>query len=301
MSAAYGPLRLGLIGVDSPHAPSFTELFGDGVSGAVRGATIRSAWRGVAAPDFPLSRDRIDGFAEQVAALGVAMRSSPEQVAEESDALLIVASDARTHPDYFARLAHYGKPVFVDTRFAPSVREAHAMLEMAAEHGCLPLAGSPKRFTPEFAAALPDGDVTRIDVTGPLPTQPGHPGLAWYGVHQVDLVVAALGPGCSTATATADAGGVRVELRWADGRVATLGGAAEWSAFTTGRVESADGVREFSIEAGPAMLTGVLEAIVSACETGVSAVPSAEIIETIAIIEAANRSLAESLPVHVLR
>lgn len=288
------PLRFGLIGVDSPHAPSFTRLFGDGVSGDVPGGTVVSAWKGEPAADFPLGRDRVDAFADEVAGLGVAMRPTPEDVAEDCDALLVVASDARTHHGCFTRLAPFGKPVYVDTRFALATGDARSMLATARAHGCLPLAGSPKRFTPEFRRTIGTGRAQRIDLTGPLPTQPGHPGLAWYGVHLVDLAVAAFGPGCVLVDAPP---GRQATLTWADGRVATLGGEQEWSPFTTVRVTGPDTARQCTIEAGPPMLTGLLASIVDACRTGTPNMPEAEILEIVAVIDAAHRSRATGVPV----
>ena len=288
------PLHFGLVGVDSSHAPAVTRLLGGGVTGAVPGATITAAWKGEAARDFPPGRDRIDPLAREVAELGVPFCGTPEEVAERCDALLVVASDARTHPGLFTRLAVLGKPVYVDTRFALTTREARDMLMAASAHGCLPLAGSPKRFTEEFRTALAGGPVDRIDLTGPLPTQPGHPVLDWYGVHLVDLAVAALGPGCVGVDAPE---GGPATLSWADGRVATRGGEEEWSPLTTGRLEGPDGERHFTIEAGPPMLTGLLASIVDACRSGVPNMPRAEMLEIVAVVEAARRSRASGTPV----
>lgn len=294
------PIRFGLIGIDSPHAPSFTRLMADGVNGRVPGGTVVSAWPGNVSEDFPLSRDRMESFKEQMAALGVPLRESPEEVAQECDALLLVASDARTHAGYFTRLAGFGKPIYVDTRFALSTADALAMLELAKTENCLALAGSPKRFTPEVRAAMDSstrdgGRIEEIHLDGALPTQPGHPGLAWYGVHLVDLAVAALGPGCSEVEASGD----RVTLRWQDGRLATLGGPPEWGPLTKGAIKSTTGESHFEITACEDMLVGLLNAVVHACRTGEAMVPEAETIATVSIVEAANKSLATGLPVAV--
>ncbi|MEV4954440.1 Gfo/Idh/MocA family protein [Paenarthrobacter nitroguajacolicus] len=293
------PLRFGLIGVDSPHAPSFTRLFGNGSDGVVPGGMVTHAWKGESASDFPLSRDRIDDFAEEVSGLGVVMCDSPEAVAEVCDALLIVSSDARTHPRYFERVAPYGKPIYVDTRFAPTLSEARTMLAQAQASGALVLAGSPKRFTPEFQAVLAGGPRQSVSLDGPLPTQPGHPGLAWYGVHLVDLAVAALGAGPEAVTVDAGgrgsgSGSTSVTVAWGDGREAHLGGAADWHPFTTGRIDAGS---EFSIEAREAMLVGLLEGLVTSCRTGRPNVPLPEILSIVAIVEAANKSLEAGLPV----
>ncbi|WP_026543411.1 Gfo/Idh/MocA family protein [Paenarthrobacter nicotinovorans] len=293
---AIAPIRFGLIGVDSPHAPSFTRLFGNGSDGVVPGGTVTHAWKGEPASDFPLSRDRIDDFADEVSGLGVTMCDSPEAVAEACDALLIVSSDARTHPRFFERVVRFGKPIYVDTRFAPTLAEARTMLAQAQASGTLVLAGSPKRFTPEFQEALSRGTGQSVSLEGPLPTQPGHPGLSWYGVHLVDLAVAALGAGPETVTVDAvrpgsPASATSVTVRWGDGRVVSLTGEAEWSAFTSGRIDTDRGCSEFSIEAGPPMLVGLLDGIVNSIRTGTPNVPLREILSIVAIVEAANKSL----------
>jgi predicted dehydrogenase len=309
------PIRFGLVGVDSPHAPSFTQLLGNGFDGVVPGGTVTHAWKGDAAPDFPLSIDRTDDFARQVDALGVVLCDTPEAVAEACDALLMVASDARTHPEYFQRVAPYGKPIYVDTRFAPSLSDAKAMLASAEEFGTLVLSGSPKRFTPEARRALAGGPFRRASLTGALPTQPGHPGFSWYGVHLVDLAVAALGPGALHEGASIDAGAAALSgltgsggvvpsgdappsdtflsanIRWADGREAQLSGDTTWGPLTEAIFEGTAGAQALSIEAGPPMLAGLLKGIINSIRTGTPNMPAAEILDIVALIEALNQSL----------
>jgi predicted dehydrogenase len=292
--AATTPVRFGLIGVDSTHSVQFTQMFGDGRTGAVAGGTIVAAWQGPTVADLPPSRDRNDVLASEVEALGVPLLGSPEAVAEECDALLVVASDARTHPVYLHRLSGFGKPIYIDTRFAPTSREAVAMLERAADDGCLVLAGSPKRFTPEFRSALrAAGAAERIELDGALPEQPYHPFLAWYGVHLVELAIATLGPHCALVDATGD----RVVLGWRDGRSATLRGEREWTPYTHGTISGDRGVHSFEIEANARMQAGLLASIVTACRTGIPNVADAEILATVSIVEAAALSRERGEPV----
>lgn len=290
------PIRFGLVGVDSSHALQFTRLFGDGRSGRVRGGTVTAAWRGPASADLPPSRDRNDANAAALEALGVPLSASLEQVAERSDAVLLVSADARTRRAQFERLAPFGKPVYVDTRFATSARDAVEMLALADERGCLVLSGSPKRFTPEFRslrAQCPSVDA--LDLRGPLVEQPGHPGLAWYGVHLVDLAVAMLGTVCVRVEPVD--GGVR--LLWADGRAARLAGPAEWSPWTTGIARTPSGVRRFEIEAEEEMLVGVLEAIVRSCRSSRPNIAYDEIVAICAITETGTRAMHLGRPLDV--
>ncbi|AKU16917.1 dehydrogenase [Luteipulveratus mongoliensis] len=288
------PLRFGLIGVDSPHAPQFTRLLGDGLHGEVAGARITHAWKGEPAADFPLGLDRVDAFADEVALLGVQLCTTPEEVADAVDALLVVAADARTHPAYFERVAPTGKPVYVDTRFALTTQAAKRMLATARVHGCTPLAGSPKRFAPEFVQVLGDTPISRLVLDGPLPTQPGHPDLSWYGFHLADLAVATLGP--DPVLVDAPAGG-SVTVTWADGRTAHIDGEPTWSPVTTGTLHRAAGASsEFALTAGQSMLTGLLANLVDSCRNGVPNVSEAEILATVAIVEGPHVSRTTGAP-----
>jgi len=294
MTDSQHPLRFGLIGVDSSHSVQFTRLLGDGRTGRVAGATVSSAFQAPTSADFPPSRDRNDALAAEVEGLGVQLQSSPEAVADASDALLIVASDVRTHRDHFTRVAPFGKPVYVDTRFARGPDDARAMLQLAAENGCLVLGGSPKRFTPQFASAL-GGGVDGVILTGPVPTQPAHEGLRWYGVHLVDLAVAALGPGCARVEPVDG----RLLLHWHDGRVADIGGPAEWNPYTRGVVRAGGVARGFTIEADESMLAGLLRSIVAACRTGLPNIPAAHLLEITAIVEAGTAAMGTRSVVHL--
>lgn len=286
------PIRFGLIGVDSSHALQFTRLFGDGVHGAVRGGTVVAAWQGPTSVDFPPSRDRNDANAAALVALGVALLPSAEAVAETVDALLLVTSDARTRREQFTRIAPAGKPVYVDTRFAANPGEARDMLRLAEESGCRVSSGSPKRFTPQFRA-LPTTGVDSLHLIGPLVEQPGHTGLAWYGVHLVDLAVATFGAGC----VRVEPGHHGLRLIWADGRHASLTGPAEWNPWTLGRAHTPSGEREFEIEADEDMLVGLLQSLVEAYRSGEATIDHAQILEITEIVEAGSRVLATGVAV----
>ncbi|WP_435747556.1 gfo/Idh/MocA family oxidoreductase [Microbacterium sp. PMB16] len=287
------PIRFGLIGVDSSHALQFTRLFGDGRTGRVHGGTVVSAWQGPTSEDFPPSRDRNDANASALAKAGVRLLDSPEAVAEASDALLLVSSDVRTRREQFPRIAAFGRPVYVDTRFALDAQDADAMLQLARDSGCLVLSGSPKRFTPAFRALDAAPAIESIDLVGPLVALPGHPGLAWYGVHLVDLAVATFGPGC----ARIEPSGSGVRLIWRDGRTATLHGPAEWGPWTRGRAQTAAGALEFEIESNEDMLTGLLQSVVGSCRSGAPNIDPAEIREISAIVAAGTAVLARGIPI----
>lgn len=291
-SGTSAPVRFGLIGVDSSHALQFTRLLGDDRTGRVRDGTVVSAWQGPTSADFPPSRDRNEPNARALAESGVALLDSPEAVADASDALLLVSSDVRTRHEQFARIASFGKPVYVDTRFAADPDDARRMLRQADDAGCLVLSGSPKRFTPAFRA-LPTAEVESIELRGPLVVQPGHPGLAWYGVHLVDLAVATFGPAC----ALIEPLGSGVRLQWPDGRTATLSGPADWDPWTRGRAQTPAGAVEFEIESSEDMLIGLLESVVRSCRSGRPNIDPAEILAISDIVSEGSAALSSRSPI----
>lgn len=280
------PIRFGLIGVDSSHALQFTRLFGDGRTGRVDGGVVTAAWQAPTSADFPPSRDRNDVNAQALSDAGVPLLAAPEAVAEASDALLLVSSDARTRREQFARIAPFGKPILVDTRFAADPADARRMLRQADDAGCLVLSGSPKRFTSEFRA-LPASEIESIELRGPLVEQPGHPGLSWYGVHLVDLAVALFGPG----SPRIEVNETGVGLVWPDGRNATLSGPVEWDPWTRGRAHTARGEVGFEIESSEDMPTGLLESVVHACRSGEPNIDPAEILAISEIVAASSGAL----------
>ncbi|MFM8221220.1 MAG: twin-arginine translocation signal domain-containing protein, partial [Planctomycetaceae bacterium] len=64
--------RLGMIGLDTSHVPAFTRLFNKELADDPRLGGLRVV-AGVKAgnPDFPLSRDRVEGFTREIEQLGV--------------------------------------------------------------------------------------------------------------------------------------------------------------------------------------------------------------------------------------
>lgn len=284
-------LSLGLLGVDSPHAAAFTRLLNgvDGAAPQVAGASMVAAWRGEPALDLPLSRDRIGPFAEKVEALGVPVSDDFDAVVEQSDALLVVAVDVRQHPGIVERAVKSGKPIYVDTRFAPTVVEADRMLALAADAGAPLLGGSPKRFARAFTDAVAPGPIEGIDLNGPMPLQPPFEGVAWYGVHMIDMAIAAMGAECVAVTAVGGAHEV-FTLEWSDGRVASIRGVPAWTPHTRGTVHRQSGSVPFDVSAEESMLAPLLDSIVRSCSTGVPNVPAAQLRSTVAVVEAANRA-----------
>lgn len=283
-------LRFGIVGLDSPHASSFARLLNNGRLDERFPARVRvsAAWANEPSSDFALSIERQPQIIQNVVDLGVPILPQLSQLNEHCDAFLLVAVDVRTHPVLLQMLAPFGKPVYVDTRLAPSLTSGQTMLALAASADVTLHGGSPKRFAESFTRALAP-DMRGLDLWGPMPIKAPFDGVAWYGVHMIDMAVAAMGVGCVSVRATRGEHET-FELLWQDGRTVTIRALPNWGPRTGGVVHDSDGSKPFEVYASDEMLLPLLASIIDGCVTGQANVPGPELAETVAIIEAANRA-----------
>lgn len=64
---------------------------------------------------------------------GINIAASIEEVAQQSDAILLTSVDGRIHLEQFALLAPFGKPVFIDKPFETSYRDARKLADHSAD------------------------------------------------------------------------------------------------------------------------------------------------------------------------
>lgn len=209
-------LKIGMVGLDTSHCTAFTRLLNDPEDEFhVPGGRVTVAYPG-GSPDFELSWSRVEGItAELRENYDVRILSCPEEVAEQSDAILLTAVDGRCHRELFRRIAPYKKPVFIDKPFAVSTRDAREMVRIAEEHQLPLMSASSLRYAEPLVKALEDMEQPfGCDAFGPMALEPTQPGLFWYGIHGVEMMYAALGTGCvrvrAVSPSPAGCGGGRV-------------------------------------------------------------------------------------------
>src|SRR5262249_3719671 len=121
-----------------------------------------------------------------------------------------------------------GLPVFIDKPFANSVHDAREIAWLAGRHVAPVFSSSSPRFAPDLVALLADhddlGSIHGAEAWTPAATHPGNPGLFHYGIHGVEPLYAAMGPGCREVWCASEPGGEVVMGRWRDGRIGTVRG-----------------------------------------------------------------------------
>ncbi len=285
--------RIAMIGLDTSHAVEFTKLMQHPEHAVVKGMRVVKALR------FPSpfqSEEGQDKRQAELESMGVRMAPTVEALVEGVDAVFLEINDPALHLPYFEKVAGNGLPVFIDKPLCATTEEARRMLDRAAAQGTPAWSSSSLRFIPALADAKAKVPSPVLAHTfGALGKASAGSDLVWYGVHAVEMLVAALGVGASRVRAVDDDVGVTLLVDYADGRrglVECLRGLYMYG----GRLQSRDAMGFFDAGSGSPYVS-LMNALRGFVVEGVLPVPLAESFEVTAILEAGDRSLAAGSPV----
>jgi predicted dehydrogenase len=230
-------LRVGLVGLDTSHAPTFTKILHDPYDPFhIPGARVVAAYAG-GSPDMDISISRVGAFTSELRdKYGVEIVDTPAKVAEASDVVLILASDGRVHPALFRAVVGLGKPTFVDKPFAISVADAEDMFKAAREAGTRVFAASAFRYADGLVNALntirATGErVKACVVRCSMPIQETQGRHFWYGIHGAEMLIAAMGCGVREVEASGSDEQDRISVWHRDGRESSIVGSRSDGAF----------------------------------------------------------------------
>lgn len=288
--------NIGLIGLDTSHVIVFTQMLNDPANEHYIHAPVKvmAGYPG-GSPDFPLSIDRVDGYTKRLEeTFGVRMLTTPEEVAERSDALFLTSVDGRVHLEQFRSIAAYGKPVFIDKPLAVSSEDAIEIFTLAEQYGIPCMSSSSRRYAGGLVETLEDpekGPIVGAEVYGVVDFMPTQPGWYWYGIHIVEVLYTILGTGCVSVTAYAQGKHEVIVGVWADGRVGVARGNPHPNFGHGALIHREKGtVYVDTASGGMANYAELVRQALDMFETGYSPVPAQETIEIIRFIEAANES-----------
>jgi predicted dehydrogenase len=286
------PLTIGMIGLDTSHCLEFTKLLNEHDHPFhVEGGKIAYAFP-FYSEDLPISKDRVQGYTETLRNdHSVKITSSIAETAEASDAILLTAVDGRKHLELFKQLLPYKIPVFIDKPLALSVKEAEELYALAEEHNIPVMSSSSLRYADSFRLVMENqkDEISSIYVHGPLPIQPLMPGYFWYGIHMIEMVIAAMGPGAKNVTVKTSNEHETVIVEWEDGRHAIIRGEYEWhSRFgVTFHTKNSHHHADITKDTKP-FYASLLEQIIHFFQTKESQVPKEETLEVMRLIEMIN-------------
>lgn len=209
------PVRLGLVGVgrggaSSNHARSFSTIYnGPPVAGAghdwprpdvrVRDARITAVWDS----DLNLARAHAEAFGiENVC-------DSPESLTNVVDGVMLVDDVTMKHQKHALTFVKMGVPTFVDKPLTADLSEAERILSAAKACGAPFMSSSALRYSTELEAQSAELDAAGdpvLTVAATAGKSLGDLNIVHYGIHPLELVFAAFGPGIQSVQNIGDAG-----------------------------------------------------------------------------------------------
>lgn len=221
-------LRIGMIGLDTSHAPAFAKLWNDPkAEGLLATQEVVVAFPG-GSPDIESSYGRVPQFTKDLEALGVKMVNSVDELIAQVDAVVITSLDGRRHLEQAIPVFRSGKPLYIDKPLAGSLVDAIAIQKLAEHHKAKWFSSSSLRFSPGIWKYRADpklqADVRGAIAWSPCSLEPSHPDLYWYGVHGCESLYTAMGVGCKQVTRITTEGTDSAVGVWGDGRVGEFRG-----------------------------------------------------------------------------
>lgn len=288
-------LKLGMIGLDTSHVSAFASILNNPDHPYhVPGGTIEVAYPGEPSQDFELSIGRVGKYTEELRSVyGVDIVDSAEEVAERSDAILLVSVDGRVHFELFRRIVRYGKPVFIDKPFTVDSGEAEEIVRLAAAHGVPLMSCSSLRYSAALEEQLgAEGSaIIGADCFGPMAFEAALPEYFWYGIHAAESLFRILGKGCVSVTVTSNDTHDSIVGTWNDGRIGTLRGNRAGNGKFGALVHRVDDVAYVNVGAHPKpYYAGLLERVMEMFRTGQPDIDPAESVEIVRFLECANES-----------
>jgi hypothetical protein len=219
-------LRAGMIGLDTSHVTAFTKLFNNPqASGELAGIKIVAGYPG--GTDIPASRDRVQNFTKQLREMGVEIVPSIPALLEKVDVVLLESVDGRVHLEQVRPVFAARKPVFIDKPVAGSLADTLKIYDLAKQSNTPCFSSSSLRFAPAVQDARKNakaGTITGAAAWSPCTVEPSIPDLFFYGIHGIETLYTAMGPGCATVTRAQTPDTDLVTGVWKDGRIGTFRG-----------------------------------------------------------------------------
>ncbi len=281
--------RLGIVGTDTSHVPTFTRAFNDPAApDYVPGFRVVAAYKG-GSLDLKESHTRVEKFAAEIQAKwNVEIVPDIATLCSKVDGVLLESVDGRVHLAQAREVIACKKPLFIDKPLAATLEDAREIARLAREAGVPWFSSSSLRYS-ETVTSLQGPGITGAVVWGPGPIEEHHYlDMAWYAIHPLEMLYALMGPGCEEVTRVTTAGADLVAGRWKDGRIGSVralrpGGGYGAVVFRPKQVHQSDPKAKDGY--GP-----LLKQVAEFFRTGVPPVPNAETLELFAFMDAAQRS-----------
>lgn len=217
---------------------------------------------------------------------GVARAASQEELIEKSDCIVVLSPDhPERHEDLTALALKSGKPVYVDKTFATNRAAAGRMFNLARKHGTPMYSTSALRYAVELGW-LGENGVAKADVAFASARGPGV--FRNYSIHQIEMIVTAMGTGARRAIALGTDNAPVVAYEYESGRCSVVNH-LPWSGFSLAVQDGAGRGAALTVEGN--FWAGFIDALLKFFDTGIPSVPEQETCEAVAMHEAGALAL----------
>jgi len=289
-NASQSVIRLGIIGLDTSHAPAFTKIFNiDSGKAEFQGFKVVAAYPH-GSKDIESSVSRIPKYTEEVKTMGVEIADSIQSLLKMVDVVLLETNDGRLHKEQALQVIKAGKPMFIDKPVAASLVDAIAIYDEARKQKVPIFSCSSLRYMTAAQQVRYENKVGKVlaaDTYSPATLEPHHPDLFWYGIHGVEILFTLMGKGCESVTRYNTPTTDIVIGQWTDGRVGTFRGTREGKHEYGGIAFGTEGNHVLEKFEGYEALAAQ---IAKFFKTKQSPIDDAETIEIYAFMEAADES-----------
>jgi len=281
-------MRIGIVGAENSHCAAVARTLN--VAKACGRARVVAVWGETRA------------FAEKAAEAGQIPEivRRPEDMIGRVDGVMIDHRHAKYHIPAAIPFVDAGVPAFVDKPFSWTVAEGWKLVQLARAKG---VAITSFSVIPEQAAFRKDllkrlakaGRITAVATSGPCDLKSKYGGAFFYGIHQVDAIVKAFGPGVASVQVIKAGRGnpnaVAVMTYRDGGPIVTMTCVKEGKrGFTFSAVGTEASVDYAHTSDANPYLTGI-KTFLKMFRTGKEPHTAAEILEPIAVLEAMAKSV----------
>ncbi|MHB9025337.1 MAG: Gfo/Idh/MocA family protein [Armatimonadota bacterium] len=155
--------------------------------------------------------------AQWCAERGVEMLSSPREVVEQSDHIIVLSPDnVERHLDLSRDALMSGKAIYIDKTFAPSRAVAQEMISLAHQYNTPMFSSSALRYVPEVHEFL---NGTGKEHPARVASFRGPSSYEIYAVHVFEPMVMILGHGAEALMFNGDKDFAQVTVKYPDGRL----------------------------------------------------------------------------------
>ena len=289
---AQGPVRLGIIGLDTSHSTAFAKLINGAEEGWADGFKVVAAYP-YGSQTIQSSYERIPKYTEEIKGYGVEIVESISELIDKSDCILLETNDGRLHLEQAMEVFKAGKLCFIDKPVGATLGDAIAIYAMAEKYNIPIFSSSALRFSKKNRQikAGECGEVMGADCYSHHKSEPTHPDYGFYGIHGVESLFTVMGVGCETVTCMSSEKGDVVTGRWEDGRIGTFRAVVKGPYGFGGTVMTSK--KKFTPAAGYEGYKCLLEEVLKFFRTGVPPVSKEETIEIFTFMRAANMSKAK--------